>query len=98
MKLYMAVTADVYELPLCVEDTATELAQRLGIAMQTVCSACTPLRREWSGKQRGYRIIRIETDEKGPARQRKPQSKPNPPRKGSIHYNTDSWERVSGEA
>jgi len=98
MKLYMAVTADVYELPLCVEDTATELAQRLGIAMQTVCSACTPLRREWSGKQRGYRIIRVETDEKGPARQRKPQSEPQPSRKSSSDYTTVSVNRTVREA
>ena len=98
MKLYMAVTADEYELPLCVEDSTTALAAWLGITTNAVLSACTPRRMDRTRTHCGYRIIRVETDEKGPARQRKPQSKPNPPRKGSIHYNTDSGERVSGEA
>lgn len=39
MKLYMAVTADVYELPLCVEETVEELAKHFNLARQTVYSA-----------------------------------------------------------
>ena len=34
--LWMAVTADEYELPLAVEDTAAALARRLGISEDTV--------------------------------------------------------------
>lgn len=34
--LWMAVTADEYELPLIVEDTAAALARRLGISENTV--------------------------------------------------------------
>ncbi len=34
--LWLAVTADEYELPLVVEDTAAALARRLGISEDTV--------------------------------------------------------------
>ena len=34
--LWMAVTADEYELPLIVEDTAAALARRLGVSEDTV--------------------------------------------------------------
>ena len=34
--LRMAVTADEYELPLIVEDTAAALARRLGVSENTV--------------------------------------------------------------
>lgn len=34
--LWLAVTADEYELPLAVEDTAAALARRLGISEDTV--------------------------------------------------------------
>ena len=72
MKLYMAITNDRLELPLCVEESPTALATMLGIHVDKVYAACVPRRAQQSGKQRGYRIIRIETDEKGPALQREP--------------------------
>lgn len=34
--LWLAVTADEYELPLAVEDTAAALARRLGVSENTV--------------------------------------------------------------
>ena len=34
--LWMAVTADEYELPLVIEDTAAALARRLGVSEDTV--------------------------------------------------------------
>ena len=34
--LWLAVTADEYELPLAVEDTAAALARRLGVSEDTV--------------------------------------------------------------
>lgn len=34
--LWLAVTADEYELPLAVENTAAELARRLGVSEDTV--------------------------------------------------------------
>ena len=98
MKLYMAVTADAYELPLCVEETVAELAAKMGISNNTVSAACTPRREGRQGKHRGYRIIRIDTEEKGPARQRKPQDEPQHSRKSSIHYITESEICASQEA
>ena len=63
MKLYLAVTTDRYELPLCVEETAVGLAERLGIEVNKVYTACVPCRADSSGKKRGYKIIRVETEE-----------------------------------
>ena len=56
-KIYMAVTADEYELPLGIEDTAKELADKLGIKEGTVYSCIS---RKMDGKRAGYRLIRIE--------------------------------------
>ena len=36
MTVYMAVTADKFELPVAVADTAEELAQMLGVKAQSV--------------------------------------------------------------
>ncbi len=44
MRLYMAVMADQYELPICVSESAKELAEALGITSQAVWAACTPSR------------------------------------------------------
>ena len=65
MKLYMAVTPDQYELPLCVEDSPTELAEVLGITVNAVRSACAPGKASKSGTKRGYRIVRVEVKGKG---------------------------------
>lgn len=50
--LWMAVTADEYELPLAVEDTAAALARRLGISEDTVRVI------EYRGKNDMYRRTR----------------------------------------
>lgn len=50
--LWMAVTADEYELPLAVEDTAAALARRLGISEDTVRVM------EYRGKNERYRRTR----------------------------------------
>lgn len=47
--LWMAVTADEYELPLVVEDTAAALARRLGVSENTVRTV------EYRGKNERYR-------------------------------------------
>ena len=47
--LWMAVTADEYELPLAVEDTAAALARRLGVSENTVRTV------EYRGKNERYR-------------------------------------------
>ena len=46
---WLAVTADEYELPLAVEDTAAALARRLGVSEDTVRVM------EYRGKNERYR-------------------------------------------
>lgn len=50
--LWLAVTADEYELPLAVEDTAAALARRLGVSEDTVRVM------EYRGKNEMYRRTR----------------------------------------
>ena len=50
--LWMAVTADEYELPLVIEDTAAALARRLGVSENTVRVV------EYRGKNEMYRRTR----------------------------------------
>lgn len=47
--LWLAVTADEYELPLAIEDTAAALARRLGVSENTVRVM------EYRGKNERYR-------------------------------------------
>lgn len=49
---WLAVTADEYELPLVVEDTAAALARRLGVSENTVRTV------EYRGKNEMYRRTR----------------------------------------
>ena len=49
---WLAVTADEYELPLVVEDTAAALARRLGVSENTVRAV------EYRGKNEMYRRTR----------------------------------------
>lgn len=49
---WLAVTADEYELPLAVENTAAELARRLGVSEDTVRVM------EYRGKNEMYRRTR----------------------------------------
>lgn len=50
--LWLAVTADEYELPLVIEDTAAALARRLGVSENTVRTV------EYRGKKERYRKTR----------------------------------------
>ena len=55
--LWMAVTADEYELPLCVTDTAAELAAKYNTTknkvMSYICAGKT-------GRYRGYKFVRVK--------------------------------------
>ena len=53
---WLAVTADEYELPLAVEDTAAALARRLGVSENTVRTV------EYRGKNERYRRTKKRTD------------------------------------
>lgn len=66
MKLYMAVTADKYELPLVVADSAMELARCLNRNVQSIYQELSPSRRyrlAFAGKYRGYRLIKLDVEE-----------------------------------
>ena len=54
--LWMAVTADRFELPLCVEESATILARKLHTTESTVRARKL---RQNSGKICGYRIVAV---------------------------------------
>ncbi|PHV69557.1 hypothetical protein CS063_15030 [Sporanaerobium hydrogeniformans] len=59
MILYLAVTADKYELPICVEDTMAGLAKKLGLSGGCVRSSLCKNR---SGKVRGFAFRKIDVD------------------------------------
>ena len=57
--LWMAVTADQFELPLCVEESASILARKLHTTESTVRARKL---RQNSGKICGYRIVAVEEE------------------------------------
>ena len=59
-KLYLAVSADRYELPLAVCLSADELGRCLGIKGRSILQN---IGRPQSGKLCGYKLIRIEVEE-----------------------------------
>ena len=58
--LWMCVTADEYELPLAVADTARELAEMWGTNQHNVE---TFVSKNSSGRQNGYRYLKVRNDE-----------------------------------
>ena len=60
MKVYMAVTADEYELPVAVVDSAAELAEIYGMTRESVLSALT---RGSQRKNTKRKFIRLEIEE-----------------------------------
>lgn len=60
MSIYMAVTTDKYEHPVCVVDTGAELARWLGISKDCLYSAIS---KGLSGKTRGYKIVKVDIDD-----------------------------------
>lgn len=59
MKLYMAVTADKYELPIDF-GTSKELGKKFGVSEITVRTSAKQKR---SGKEQGYKFILVEIPE-----------------------------------
>ena len=57
--LWLAVTADEYEFPLYIADTAKELAERYGVNTTTVITYTT---RKHSGRQNGYKYLKVPND------------------------------------
>lgn len=66
MTLYMAVTADRYELPIVVEAQAYALANKLSRSRRSIIEE---LSRNWNGKQdvsgrnKGYLLREVEVEE-----------------------------------
>ena len=60
--LYMAVTADEYELPIRIADSAKEIAEKMGLRPGTVYSMLHEPQRH-SGAMCGYRVVRVEIPE-----------------------------------
>ena len=58
--IWLAVTADKYEHPIAVADTAEELSKMLGV---TRTSVITNALRQESGKISGRRIIKVRREE-----------------------------------
>lgn len=55
--LWLAVTPDEFEFPIYIEDSASKLANKLGITTSTVISSIVKNR---SGKNSGRKIIKVE--------------------------------------
>ena len=60
--IWMAVTADEYETPIAIADTAKELAYILGLSIDTVKSS--ELRKN-SGSMSGRKIVKVLREEGG---------------------------------
>lgn len=66
MTLYMAVTADEYELPLAVERYPYALCRKMGIDMETIyhdVSREKAGRVRCMGKNRGFRLKKVYVEE-----------------------------------
>lgn len=55
--IYMAVTADKYELPLAVATNAEELSRMTGYNIKTIDSSISKRR---NGKIRGMKFVKVE--------------------------------------
>lgn len=55
--IYMSVTADEYELPICITDTVEELAAIYGITRDTIYSAISLNK---NGKRNGYKFVKVK--------------------------------------
>lgn len=56
----MAVTADKYELPLCIENSVEKLSKKIGVTANAVS---TSISRNCSGRIKGVKYIKITLNE-----------------------------------
>lgn len=66
MTLYMAVTADKYELPLVVEPYITDLARKMGMRASTAYRELCRYKtgdKSINGKRRGYVLMEVNVEE-----------------------------------
>lgn len=60
MALYMAVTADKYELPLMVTNNGREMADIYGIKYESLMSQIS---KKCSGKKLGVKFVKVQEEE-----------------------------------
>ena len=60
MSIWMAVTADKFELPLCVADTANDLAKMLRISASTISSA---VNQKTKRSNKNMKFVKVEVSE-----------------------------------
>lgn len=66
MKLYMAVTADKYELPIAVSSQIYYLARMIGRSTKTVSEELSRVRNgrtDTNGKIKGYVLMEVEVED-----------------------------------
>lgn len=66
MTLYMAVTADRYELPILIESRQSDLAEKLNRGIGSIMSEYSRIKHgkaDCSGKRRGYLLRKVEVDD-----------------------------------
>ena len=60
MKLYMAVTYDKLELPICVADSIVELSDKLGIKANNIRSLLSRSRKGYeAGRNTGIKFVEV---------------------------------------
>lgn len=59
MSIYMAVTADEYELPIDFSSNLKKLAERTGVSASNI-SCC--ISRKCNGKVRGFKFVKVEVE------------------------------------
>lgn len=57
--MYMAVTADKYELPIAFADKAKELGKLMNVSEAAVYSSITKGK---SGRNRGYKFVKVDIE------------------------------------
>lgn len=58
--MYMSVTADEYELPICITDTVEELAEIYGITKGAIYCAVSANK---NGKRSGHKFVKVKLNE-----------------------------------
>lgn len=57
--IWMAVSADKYELPIAVEVSASNLAKKMGSTEETIKSRES---RKCSGRYKGYKVVKVKEE------------------------------------
>lgn len=63
--IYLVVTADEYELPLCVADTVSDLAEMSGLSLAGLYKSVEVVKtgRHRTGEQSGHKVIKLSKED-----------------------------------